>query len=162
MSNINPLALELMNIGKDILDIHAVTTNSFELKPPIDFEVLYIGENNHLVILQNADVRKVAFYNFYIDKEPMVIFDANECPSHKGFNFDYWNQLARIARAKYDKFCKANSHGYKTWRAEQDAKIQKELTEHLDQGVARTKKLIDGLVENPGYVTRDPLVPKDK
>ena len=53
---------------------------------------------------------------------------------------------------------KANSHGYKTWREEQDAKIQKELTEHLDHGVARTKKLIEGLVEKPGYVTRDPLV----
>jgi len=115
-----PQILEIMRLGKEIIDIYHVTIHSFELKPQIDFEVMYLGENVHLVVLQDDYVWKVGFYNFHRSKEPLVIFgEKTYFPLYDGFNLDYWVQMARIARGRYDRFCEKHSPGYAGWKANQ-------------------------------------------
>jgi hypothetical protein len=118
-----PQILEIMRLGKELMQIHNVVTNSFELKPPIDFEVIYLGENVHLVFLCDDTVWKVGFYNFHLSKEAMVIFgEKTYFPLFDGFNLDYWATMARIAKARYDRFCEKNAPGYVRWKEEQAAK----------------------------------------
>ena len=115
-----PQILEIMRLGKELMEIHNVTTNSFELKPQTDFEVMYLGENVHLVFLRDDTVWKVGFYNFHLSKEAMLIFgEKTYFPMYDGFNLEYWVVMARIARARYDRFCMKHAPGYVSWKEEQ-------------------------------------------
>lgn len=100
-----PRILEIMRLGKEILDIQGKIDNSFEVKPAINLTTMEIGEGFHQVILNVDHVPRVALYNWNVSVEPLLIFgEKTYFPQLSGGDLDYFLAIVKKGLAKMQHF----------------------------------------------------------